>query len=83
MISLDGTVNDYLDRGITPNLEAIGKYSLLFLLNSPTGRWADSCLSLASQGVRAQYMNPSFPVRVLQTTSRAKYVIAHTLCYSL
>ncbi|CAM0141239.1 hypothetical protein VKS41_004058 [Umbelopsis sp. WA50703] len=38
MISLDGTVNDYLDRGITPNLEAI-----------------------ASQGVRAQYMNPSFP----------------------
>ena len=25
MISLDGTVNDYLDRGITPNLDAIGK----------------------------------------------------------
>ncbi|KAG2188045.1 hypothetical protein INT44_000796 [Umbelopsis vinacea] len=38
MISMDGTVNDYLDRGITPNLDII-----------------------AADGVRAQYMNPSFP----------------------
>ncbi|OBZ83013.1 hypothetical protein A0J61_08934 [Choanephora cucurbitarum] len=37
-LSLDGFRNDYLDRKVTPHLDAI-----------------------ASEGIRAEYMNPSFP----------------------
>lgn len=41
MISLDGTVNDYLDRGITPNLDAIGKSGMGMIVH--IDRLAPSC----------------------------------------
>jgi hypothetical protein len=65
MISLDGTVNDYLDLGVTPNLDAIGKNNVIARRSRP---FSNDYSPAAAQGVRAQYMNPAFPVsaRVIQ-----------------
>lgn len=66
-ISLDGFRNDYLDRKVTPNIDLLGKFLYRYLYTS--------CLTqmffngVAKQGIRAEYMNPSFPVSFIQANT--------------
>lgn len=58
-ISLDGFRNDYLDRNVTPNIHLLG-FDILFLCILLDLNFF--IYFLAEQGIRAEYMNPSFPV---------------------
>lgn len=62
-ISLDGFRNDYLDRKVTPNIHLLG----LSMHKQHTKNHTNDFSLIAEQGIRAEYMNPSFPVSFLYT----------------